>query len=186
MKYAILITGDLAAGKSSLAVKLSKLMDIPYFFKDKTKEVLAERIGFSNREENRNLSFASFDILYMIAEQFTILNKSIILENNFRQNELNVLEKLFTERGYELFTIVLEGNLDILYERYVNRKVNENRHPAHYFFATKDEYLNYVEESRIRSFPGIIIRINADDLGFLLDDNVEALILKMNFYRGKD
>lgn len=185
MKYAILITGDLAGGKSSLAVKLSKMMDIPYFFKDKTKEVLAERIGFSNREENKNLSFASFDILYMIAEQFTLLDKSIILENNFRQNELNLLEKLFTERGYSLFTIVLEGNLDILYKRYVNRKENENRHPAHYFFATMNEYKNYVEESRIRDFPGMIIRINANDFEFLSDDSVGGLILKMNFLQRK-
>ena len=51
MKKLILITGDLATGKSTLAKKLSQNLKILSFTKDVLKEVLSDVIGFSNRQE---------------------------------------------------------------------------------------------------------------------------------------
>ena len=53
MKKLLLITGDLATGKSTYAKILSKRYDTNVFFKDSIKEVLGDTIGFSNREENK-------------------------------------------------------------------------------------------------------------------------------------
>ena len=61
MKKLLLITGDIATGKSTFANILSKRYHTNMFFKDSIKEVLGDTIGFSNREENKKLSFASME-----------------------------------------------------------------------------------------------------------------------------
>lgn len=53
MKKLLLITGDIATGKSTFANILSKRYHTNMFFKDSIKEVLGDTIGFSNREENK-------------------------------------------------------------------------------------------------------------------------------------
>ena len=47
MKKLLLITGDLATGKSTFADILSKRYDTNVFYKDTIKEVLGDTIGFS-------------------------------------------------------------------------------------------------------------------------------------------
>ena len=58
MKKLLLITGDLAAGKSRFASILSKRYGVAVMYKDKIKEVLGDTIGFKDREENKRLSNA--------------------------------------------------------------------------------------------------------------------------------
>ena len=55
MKKLLLITGDIATGKSTFANILSQRYNTNVFFKDSIKEVLGETIGFSNREENKKI-----------------------------------------------------------------------------------------------------------------------------------
>lgn len=56
----LLITGDIAAGKSTFSEILSKRYNIVAFQKDTVKEVLGDSIGFHNREENKRLSDAAW------------------------------------------------------------------------------------------------------------------------------
>ena len=51
MSRLIIITGDLASGKSSLADSLSLRLNIPCFKKDVIKENLVDKYGFTTREE---------------------------------------------------------------------------------------------------------------------------------------
>lgn len=51
----LLLTGDLATGKSTFAGILSRRYDANLFFKDSIKEVLGDTIGFSNRAENKKI-----------------------------------------------------------------------------------------------------------------------------------
>ena len=88
MKKLILITGDLATGKSTLAKKLSQNLKILSFTKDVLKEVLSDVIGFSNRQENKKLSIASVDIMKHIFTQYAFLEQDLILEANFHKEEI--------------------------------------------------------------------------------------------------
>ena len=56
MKKLLLITGDLACGKSTFGEILAKRYNSATFYKDKIKEILGDTIGFANREENIRLS----------------------------------------------------------------------------------------------------------------------------------
>ena len=49
MKKLLIITGDLATGKSTFAGLLSKHYETSAFCKDSIKEVLGDAVGFVNR-----------------------------------------------------------------------------------------------------------------------------------------
>lgn len=131
MQKLILIMGELAAGKSTLAGQIAARYKIPAFTKDSIKELLCDHIGYTNREENLKLSFLTFDILFRLFESFSEAGRSLILESNFRQNELDRLKAAAEKAGYETLTIFLTGDLHELHRRYLQRASSGGRHPAH-------------------------------------------------------
>ncbi len=179
MSKLLLIMGDLATGKSTFANILSQRYDISMFGKDTIKEVLGDTIGFTNREENLKLSKATMELMMFLFAEFAKLNKPLILESNFHTGELERLHKMAKENGYEVLTVVLRGNVDVLHQRYLNRIQNENRHPVH-LSTTLDVYEDfkgYLERTRKEAIVGEWIEINADD--FFYQTN-EKLIKKID------
>ena len=88
MQRLIIITGDLAAGKSTLAASLSQVLGMPFLTKDALKEIACDIIGYQSRQENRLLSVtATQDMIYFF-KQCALVNNDLILEANFRTDEL--------------------------------------------------------------------------------------------------
>jgi len=174
MKKLLLVTGDLATGKSTFARLLSVRYGIPMFFKDSIKEVLGDVIGFSNREENKKLSNASMNLMFHIFSEFARLKKGLILESNFHTEELESLHKIAEDHGYEVLTLVLRGNVKTLYQRYLNRIYNENRHPVHLSttFDIYEDFKKYTEKSRQEEIPGDSLIIDANDFSYQTNDMI--------------
>lgn len=174
MKKLLLITGDLAMGKSTFAHFLSERYDIHLFFKDSIKEVLGETIGFSNREENKKLSNASMGLMFHIFSEFAGRKKGLILESNFHTDELEMLHKIAERHDYEVLTIVLRGNVEILHQRYLNRIQNENRHPVHLSttFDVYQDFKNYIERYRKEEIPGEVLLVQSDDFAYQSDEMI--------------
>lgn len=126
MNKVILIMGHLASGKTTYAKSLARDMNLFYFCKDDVKEVLVDELGFKDREENLKLSNATFRIL---SHAITTLNDQglLLLESNFKYHELDILK---SKHPHTTFLIIfLTGQVDTLYQRYLNRQ--EHRHIAH-------------------------------------------------------
>ena len=121
MKKLLLIMGDLACGKSTFANILSKRYGTSVFGKDFIKEVLGDTIGFTNREENLKLSKATMELMFFLFSEFAKLDKPLILEANFHTGELKHLHKIAEKQGYEVLTLVLRGDVEILHQRYLHR-----------------------------------------------------------------
>ena len=174
----LLIMGDLATGKTTFARALSQRYDTNMFFKDAIKEVLGDTVGFSNRAENKRLSVASGELMCHIFSQFCSLNKDLILESNFRIGELEKLHGIASQQGYQVLTLVLQGSIPVLYERFLNRIHNENRHPVHICaeFDTLEGFREYIESLRCPNIPGDVIRIHADDFSYQTDPQLLARI----------
>lgn len=174
MRKLLLIMGDLASGKSTFANILSVRYDTNVFFKDSIKEVLGDTIGFSNREENKKLSSATMELMFFIFSEFGKLNKNLILESNFHTAELERLHRIALENNYEVLTLVLRGDVGILYKRYLNRMQNENRHPVH-LSTTLDVFEDFkrcTEYLRSEKILGNTIYINADDFTYQTDKDI--------------
>lgn len=174
MKKLLLIMGDLATGKSTFANILSRRYDTNVFFKDSIKEVLGDTISFANREENLKLSNATMELMFFIFSEFGKLNKNLILESNFHTSELEKLHKLAVDSNYEVLTIVLRGDVEILYKRYLNRMYNENRHPVHLSTTLDifDDFKGSIERLRSEKIPGNSLVINADDFLYQTDNGI--------------
>ena len=178
MRKLLLVTGDLATGKSMFANILSERYKTNVFFKDSIKEVLGDTVGFSNRQENKKLSHAPTELMCHIFSQFGKLSKNLILESNFHTDELEKLHKTASNNNYDVLTLVLYGDVEILHKRYLNRMHNENRHPVHLSttFDIYDDFKDYIEKSRSEKIPGNILRINANDFSYQTDREILSKI----------
>lgn len=174
MKKLLLMTGDLACGKTTFGKMLSKRYDTNLYFKDSIKECLGDTIGFSNREENLKLSKAAVEVMTLIFSEFAQLGKNLILEANFRTRELETLQGIAAEHGYEVLTLVFRAESKILHQRFLHRISHENRHPVHVIADLKEYELfeAYLEKARSEFVPGEVLVVNADDFGYQTDANL--------------
>lgn len=176
--------GDLATGKSTFANILSQRYDTNLFTKDAIKEILGDTIGFTNRAENLKLSQATGELMCFLFGEFAKLNKNLILESNFRIGELEKLHQIAADHDYQVMTLVLRGDAEILHLRYLNRMHNENRHPVHLCaqFNTFDGFRDYIESLRTATVPGSVMHIQADDFSYQTD---EAILAKIDEFMAK-
>ena len=129
MKKVILVAGNLAALKSTISNRLSKDLNAIVFNKDTIKEVLGDTIGYSNREDNLKLSKATFQLMKKLMIDVLSIDDLMILESNFKPHELSELYQVGHEYGYSMFTLMLTGKPEVLYQRYLSR--DTERHPVH-------------------------------------------------------
>ena len=179
MSKLILISGDLASGKSSLADSLSLRLNIPCFKKDEIKEHYVDKYGFKNREENRALSVKAVQFMIDALKRFLANNQDIILEANFRQHELDEIDNIVKEHNCDVDFIILRGQLDVLYERFLERL--PNRHIAHksiHLEESLEKFSEYVLEQRTANPPFIPFIIDTTKLS-----NEEVFLKVLNYLK---
>lgn len=170
MKKLLLITGDLATGKSTFAEIMSKRYNTPVMYKDKIKEVLGDTIGFVDREENLKLSIATVALMTYGFSELAQLDLDVILEANFKEEELRRIKEISDNCGYDTLTLVLRADMDIIYERFVRRIEKENRHPVHISgFDGYDTLKFYIEKGRGQATFGKTVEICANDFTYQTD-----------------
>ena len=143
MKKVVLITGDLAAGKSTLADNLSKTTGFTCIKKDSVKEIICDSVGFSTREENRRISVSAVNSMIYFLEQTLKVGREIILEANFRLSEILKIKELVEQYQSKLFIIYLTGDTEVLYKRFLSRV--PTRHRAHLSIGLDKDYQKFVD-----------------------------------------
>ena len=174
MKKLLLITGDIAAGKSTFSKILSERYSTAVFQKDAIKEILGDHIGFHNREENKILSNATIEIMCHIFSRIAGTGNNVILEANFHEDELEKLHSIARENQYDVLTLVLRGNADVLYNRYIHRMNEENRHPVHLTTTldVKEDFVKVAEWIRNERVIGKKLVIEATDFSYQEDTEI--------------
>ena len=149
MNNLVIITGDLASGKSTLANSLSLELHIPCLIKDSLKEIACDAIGYETREENRELSISAVNSMIYVFNQTAKVNGDIILEANFRKEELENIEDIVNEYNYNVLLINLVGDVNLLYQRFLDRL--SHRHIAHtslHLDNSLEAFVSYIETLR--------------------------------------
>lgn len=127
----IILAGMPATGKSTLAKKLAVEFGYPIIEKDNIKEGLFDVLGFENYARKRRLDEAANMVLLRMTEAMIKGDCSVIIDNNFDAESGRCLCELIERYQPDCVTIFLGGNIQTLYERYVDRDEHHRRHLGH-------------------------------------------------------
>lgn len=129
----IIIAGMPATGKSTLARKLAAALSLPVFEKDEIKEAMFDTVGYADLPAKRQLDVTANAILLRMTEALLRAGKSLIAVNNFDRSMNAQVQAVIDRYDCRCVTIFLNGDPDVLYERYVSRDKQHLRHLGHTF-----------------------------------------------------
>lgn len=132
-KDLILVAGMPATGKSTIAKKLTKVLQLPILEKDDIKEEMFDTIGYADLAAKRQLDKAAAAVLLRVARAVLESGSSVILVNNFDADMAGDVQKLIDDCACRVVTVFLDGDADVLYARYVERDKKRMRHQGHTF-----------------------------------------------------
>lgn len=142
-KYLILLAGSPATGKSYLISQLmEKLSPTVLITPDDIKETLADNVGFDNLTQKAELEVDVWQFYYQLLDSYMRMGKRYVLsEYPFSDKQKMKLKILAATYQYEVITIRLDADFEILWQRRQKRDVQLDRHlshiMSHYHFGDK-------------------------------------------------
>lgn len=131
-KTLILLAGYPATGKTYLCNKILDVFpDFAVVSQDEMKEGLWDQYGFSNLEEKTTLENQAWGQYYDCLEKHMEQSNGIISDYPFSEKQKGKLNVISKKYQYQVITIRLVGDIDVLYERSRERDLKPDRHLAH-------------------------------------------------------
>ena len=104
--FLVIVSGPPCTGKSTVAERLARDLELPLLSKDRIKEPLFDALGWSDRAWSRKLGAAALDILFMLAETELTAHRSFLLEGNFRPSQANAeFRRLMDKYSFDAFRL---------------------------------------------------------------------------------
>lgn len=195
-KFLILLAGPPATGKSYLVGKLKDTFpDLFSITPDEIKELYAESEGFDNLDEKKKQEEKVWKFYYQLLELYMEAGKRLVLsEYPFSDKQKSRLQQLAKTYDYNIITIRLVADFDILWERRRKRDREPNRHLSyimtHYHYGdeldnreladnhiSKEEFRQIIENRKYNEFElGDLFEVNVSDYNQVnYDELIERL-----------
>ncbi|MED3996635.1 AAA family ATPase [Peribacillus frigoritolerans] len=156
-KVLILLAGLPGTGKTYLSNILnSKLGSFYNLSQDDLKEYYCDMYGYRNLEEKQKIEKIAWAKYFEIMAQQMQVGSNIMSDYPFSQKQKPHIQQLVERYSYEVVTIRLIADLDVLFERQKKRDLDPTRHLSHIVTSYKkgdqladrsiaDNLLNYEE-----------------------------------------
>jgi predicted kinase len=127
----IIITGFPGTGKTTLGNRIAVSFSLPFLHKDGLKELLFDTLGWKNRSWSKQMSRASFRLMFYFTEILLSAGRSLILEANF-DAAAHTRQFLELRRTccYQPLQILCYAEGSVLQRRFEQRG-DAGRHPGH-------------------------------------------------------
>lgn len=132
-KYLILLAGCPCTGKTYLITKLQQqFKDSLVITPDEAKVLYAESIGFNSKAEKVALEHRVWHFYYGILALYMDAGKKIIIsEYPFSDKQKKQLSQFAQQYHYQVITIRLVADFDVLWQRRYQRDRSSERHLSH-------------------------------------------------------
>jgi predicted kinase len=130
--FLLIITGDPATGKSTLAKHCSGQLGVPICSRDMIKELMFDSLGWSDREWSKRIGSASFELMFYFLNVFLDAGSSVILDCNLSsENARKTLREILSGRSHDVAEVICNPKPEIAFKRFRDRARNGIRHPGH-------------------------------------------------------
>ncbi|ALS01729.1 kinase [Enterococcus silesiacus] len=132
-KFLILLAGSPATGKTYLIQRISEqIPDILLITPDEGKELLADSVGFDTLAEKALLEKKVWHFYYGVLALYMDVGKQVIVsEYPFSDKQKEKLARLAEIYEYEVITVRLVADFEVLWERRHKRDLEPDRHLSH-------------------------------------------------------
>ncbi len=184
MAWLIIVTGQPASGKSTLATWLGQQLALPVIGKDGIKEVLFAEMGWRDREWSKLLGRASVEIMYHLTHTLLAAGSSVILHNAFHPELASAkLQTLIHQHQARAIQIICQAPSEVLFHRFRQRAESGQRHEGHVDLLSLDELQTSLQQQRPvhLQIEGAVILVNTTDFATVAYETVlEQVRVLMN------
>ncbi|MFS0906193.1 AAA family ATPase [Priestia aryabhattai] len=142
-KVLILLAGLPGTGKTHLSNIIKKELGTFYMLsQDELKEHYCEVYGYNNLEEKKEIEKITWQKYFEIMDQLMQIGSNVMSDYPFSQKQKPKIEQLVERYSYNVITIRLIADLDLLFERQKKRDLDPERHLSHIVTSyKKGDYL---------------------------------------------
>ncbi len=175
----IIISGPPCTGKTHLGLRIAREFSLPFINKDGIKERLFDGLGWKDAAWSKQLSHASYRILYYFMESLLAAGCSLIVESNFDPAQATA-EFLALKRKHEFepFQIQCIADGEVLIQRFKARAEAGERHPGHADHLIYEGLKATLRRGRLGHLDigGRIIEVDTTDFSAIRYDTLFAAI----------
>jgi len=96
------------------------------------KEKIWDKVQYDPnvREESIKYGSLAYDISYAVAEELMKVGTPFVFESNFCSVSAEMLRPLVETYRYTTVTVLLDADVEVLYQRFIARETTPERHPG--------------------------------------------------------